>query len=118
MALAHAQVACEVGHALAVQRAGRDSLCREPRQPRDRVHQGTSRRQLGAAAETRAIARPLGGRGGVEEPPPVGVGDPRGAHRAAVHAGRGDPDEEDSVESHVPRAHGALADIRLEHEGI
>ena len=96
--LAHAELAGQIGHAAAVERAGGDALRREPREPRDRIHQRPPRRQLGPAAEAGPVARPLGGGGGVEEPPALGIGDPRRAHRPAVDPRRGDPDEEDAVE--------------------
>ena len=116
MTLADAQLAGELGHAPAIERARADAVCRHSRQPRHGVDQRPAGRQLGPAAEAGAESVPLGGRGGVEETPAIGVGHSRGTHRPAVDPRRGDADEEHPVEAGVACIQRASADVGTEDE--
>ncbi len=98
MALAYTQLLRQLPDAMPVECSGRDAHRRGPGDPRNRIAEGPARRQLRAATQTGPEAVALGGRGGIEEPPALGIGDPRGADRTAVDPGRADADEEDAVE--------------------
>jgi hypothetical protein len=112
MTVAHAQLAGELGHPPAVERARADPVRRHPREPRHGVDQRPSRRQLGAAAQARPKPCVLGGGRGLEEPAAVVIRHTSRADRPAVDPRRRDAHEEESVEAGVAGVERALAHIR------
>jgi hypothetical protein len=104
MPFADTQVASKLTDGAIVERAGGNAMRGNVREARDGIDDRASRRKLGTATETRPIPRALGRGGRVEEPTALGVRYARRTDRSAVHARRGDADEEESVEPCIPRA--------------
>src|SRR6476620_7288818 len=86
---------------MAVERATRNAIHRIAREAGDRIDERQSRRKLGPAPQTWAIARALRRRGGAEETAVVVVRYPSRAHGPAIDARRDYPDEKQSVEPWV-----------------
>ena len=84
MPLAHAELPCELGDVPTIEGAGGDAGRRGASESRHRVAGRAARRQLGAAAQTGTIARPLGRRRGLEETTTVRIGDARRTDRSAI----------------------------------
>src|SRR5918994_2422896 len=111
VAIAYAQFASQLRHSTPVERAGGNSMCSHPSEPRHRVAHGSSRCQLRPTAETGPESGSLGRGGRFEEPASVVIRDASGANRPAVYASGGDADEEDAVESGITRVQCTLAHV-------
>ena len=104
MAFADAKVARELRNAAVVERARRDAVRGHVREPRHRVDERATRRELGATSKTRPESGAFGRGRRLEEAAPVGVGHARRTHGTAVDPRRRDANEEEPVESRIARA--------------
>src|SRR6266550_3275210 len=114
--LAHAEVSREIGNVAPIQRARRNPLRRQLRQPGHGIELrlGPAGRQFGTAAQTGPESSALGGRRRIEEAAVPVVRQPRLARRPAVDVRRRDPDEEHAVEARIARVHRELIGVAVD----
>ncbi|MNN06606.1 hypothetical protein D3C81_1194010 [compost metagenome] len=119
MPLGHADARGQRGDAAFGHEAFVDQRGGGLREPARDIGKPVPGRQFGAAAQAGAEAVLLGGGGTFVEGAVLALGGAYGAHRPAVHAGRGDAYEEAPVEAAVMRCHGLVAGIGIEvHAGM
>src|SRR5258708_26049374 len=115
MALAHAQLARELGHTAPVEGATRDTQCGQAREPGKHVDERPGLCQLRSATPTGPEPCAFGGRRRIEKAPMLAPRRARWAHRSAVHAGGGDADEEEAVEAGIARVDRAVVHVCVEN---
>src|SRR6185312_13188916 len=117
MAARDADALRQVLDAAGVEHAVLDQVDGALREARNCVDARVAWSKLGAAAQARAVAFHLGGRGAREEVTVLAARQLDRADGPAVDARRRNADEESSVEARIVRPQGAVAGVGIERHG-